>query len=485
MFSVFCHRRWWFVNVVLVTYRFRLCKTFSLKLQSILWTIYLRFRFSDIDITSNIHELIQNAAKIDLSWLNDLLCANGVITGNRVKSVEVLLLKRLQVSTVYRLSIEYTDVADSETRPSSLFLKLTGPDHGSDAQRDIGRSEADFYQNVAPRLGSPPLIKCLDAVYSPAGGTSHVLLEDLSPTHKQPLDPRPPSFVMSSRAVSTLATVHARFWNNPLLGNGVGTVFDNAWLRQFLHDLEKNVTHFLGFASDELSTVQRKTYERMLAVAPQIWGRLTNPNGLTVTHGDAHWWNFLYPKDPEKESVRIFDWQLWHIDLGARDLAFLLNFGGFAEPRPKLENHLKNVYFETLCANGVSGYSHSDFEEDYRQSVIRNLNLPVIFWTQGKSQNTWQSALRRVFSGPIPTIKSLFYNNSDFRIIQKCLPSMSIQPRSVASIKTKSWRWMSFPSNSDCLNRRSVTAYNDPEFNYVHNQAGEWNLIAMYCTIFT
>lgn len=204
-----------------------------------------------------------------------MLRINGLITSTRVKSVKVLLLKQLQVSTVYRLSIKYSDVADTDERRNYLFLKLTGTDHGSYAQRDIGKAEVDFYQNVAGRLASPPLIRCLDAAYSPENGTSHILLEDLSATHTQPVDPTALAYKMRARAVSALATVHAHYWNSPLLGKGVGTVFDDVWLDQFLRELEKNVTSFLDFASDLITADQRKAYERMLEVAPQIWGRLT------------------------------------------------------------------------------------------------------------------------------------------------------------------------------------------------------------------
>jgi Ser/Thr protein kinase RdoA (MazF antagonist) len=120
-----------------------------------------------------------------------------------------------------------------------------------------------------------------------------------------------------------------------------------------------------------------------------------DPANLTVTHGDCHWWNFLYPNDVNEQSVRIFDWHLWHVDLGARDLAFLLALGGFAEPRPQLEDELLKCYQSTLVSNGITDYSFEQLFSDYRWSAVRNLNIPVIFWTQGKHESTWRTALTR------------------------------------------------------------------------------------------
>ena len=90
-------------------------------------------------------------------------------------------------------------------------------------------------------------------------------------------------------------------------------------------------------------------------------------------------------------------WQLWHIDLGPRDLAFLIALGGFADRKPELESHLVNCYYRTLIDSGVQNYSWSGFWDDYRWSAIRNLNIPVIFWAQGKHPSTWQNALDRAF----------------------------------------------------------------------------------------
>ena len=312
-----------------------------------------------------------------------------------VSDFQVILKRNLPYSTVARIKVWYEN-PDSHL-PADFFLKLT-PGSATDSYSiDIGKKEVEFYKRLAPEMGCPALVRCFDATYSEASGRSSILMEGLSETHSQPEQNTAPCETLSRLAVKALAEAHAVWWNSPQLGKTVGQLFDEKMLAEFVKNLEMSVADFIKHSGVDLSTGQRKAYDLMLANANHIWGRLMNAKGLTVTHGDCHWWNFLYPKDADIDSVRIFDWHLWHIDLGARDLAFLLALGGFAEPRPKLEKALLHVYHETLVANGVLDYSRETLWEDYRWSAIRNLNIPVIFWSQGKHKSTWQTSLRRAF----------------------------------------------------------------------------------------
>jgi hypothetical protein len=57
----------------------------------------------------------------------------------------------------------------------------------------------------------------------------------------------------------------------------------------------------------------------------QPWLRLTDRQALTIAHGDAHTWNSLFPRTGQDEGPAfLIDWQLWHLDVGARDLAFFM-----------------------------------------------------------------------------------------------------------------------------------------------------------------
>lgn len=340
--------------------------------------------------------LITSFEQLTPEYLTDLFRRSGILDRGEVIKVTKKLTKKLHVSVVSRLEVGYS--ADSPASvPRNLFLKVSTPDLPKVVSSGRGK-EVEFYNSVAPEMDEPPFIRCYDAAFSPETSEYYLLMEDLSETHSQPKSPLPPSIEQSEAAVECLARLHAFWRDHPKLGNGIGTVFDDAWLSDFVDTLEKNVTAFMDFLGDKLTSERRRIYDRMLASKLKIWGRLTDAAGLTVTHGDAHWWNFLYPLDPANDCVRLFDWQLWHLDLGARDLAFVLALGGFSERRPNLESHLTRHYHNTLISHGVTNYAWDDFWTDYRFSAIRNLNIPVIQWSQGRSEHMWLSNLERAMS---------------------------------------------------------------------------------------
>jgi hypothetical protein len=340
-----------------------------------------------------MNHAVSNPDEVTPEWLTEVLNRQGVFVN--VAAVEVLLSKDLPYSTVARLGIKYFDNSGAD-RPQTLFLKLTSAET-HDADSTVGKNEVEFYRCVAPEMPSPPLVKCYDAAFSPETRRSHILMQDLFATHSQPDQNIAPSEADTRAAIKCLAKVHAHWWNDSRLGKTVGNVFDERWLVEFLDNFRKSLGRFCDFLGDELTPEQKDIYRLMDAAAPRIWRRLTQASGLTVVHGDMHWWNFLYPRNSDSGSVYIFDWHLWHLDLGARDLASLLALGGFAERRPEIETSLLRLYHETLLADGVEKYPWRDFWLDYLHSAIRNLNMPIIFWTQGKHESTWRTALDRAF----------------------------------------------------------------------------------------
>jgi len=320
-------------------------------------------------------------------WLTGVLSENGFLKHGEVTSIENILTKTLPLSVVSRLVVTYSSDVPA---PSRLFLKIS-----SDAVPEANNKEAEFYNSVAVGMNASPLIRCYDAAFSAESGRSHLLLDDLSETHFQPKSPLPPEPRHCELAVASMAELHAFWWDHSQLGNGIGALFNESELSAFLSDVEKNVRRFIDFLGDQLSAKRRKIYDRLLASKHEIWGHLTSASGLTVTHGDAHWWNFLYPRDASKHRVCLFDWQLWHIDLGARDIAFTIALGGYSERMASIEQDLVRHYYDSLIAHGVRNYTWVDCWNDYRWSALRNLNVPVVQWSQGKSEQLWRSNLER------------------------------------------------------------------------------------------
>lgn len=327
-------------------------------------------------------------------WLTSVLRKGGFLKRGKVISVQNKLTKPLILSIVSRLEVNYS--ADTlVSAPTKLFLKISRPDLSKTIFPYPHSKEVEFYSTIACEMNDPPFIRCYDAAYSPEDDKSHLLLEDLSETHFQPESPLPPSKLYCELAVEAMAQLHAFWWEHPRLGHEIGHLFDESELSAFVTEVEKNVIGFVDFLGDRLSVKRRAIYDRLLRSKYKIWGRLTEATGLTVTHGDAHWWNLLYPRDTVKHRVRLFDWQLWHVDLGARDLAFMIALGGYAERRAAMEQSLMRRYHESLRAHGVRNYTWNDCWNDYRWSAIRNLNVPVVQWSQGRGMELWWGNLER------------------------------------------------------------------------------------------
>jgi len=327
---------------------------------------------------------IRTAAEITPEWLENAL-ASGPDPQCSIDTVTTDMERELPVSKVARLVASYRE--NPKKLPDSFFLKLSKPDV------NVGVAEIAFYNAVSEPADTIP--HCYRAEADETSHSSYLLLEDLTDTHFQTEQETAPDREVSLEAVGTLARFHARWWNEPQLGVSVGKVFDGPWLDAFAAELSVSVDEFK--ATHQLPRDHVGARDLMVENSEMIWGRLTTRRGLTLTNGDLHWWNFMFPKNAERNSVRILDWQLWHVDLGVRDLAFLLAFGGFAEPRPMLELELVTHYYNCLTTNGVS-IGWEALWTDYRISAIRNLNLPIIFWKQGKHSSTVETALRRALA---------------------------------------------------------------------------------------
>lgn len=341
-----------------------------------------------------MEDVITTPEQITPGWLTGVLRKNGCLKDGKVIGVKNKLTKTLVVSVVSFLDVGYS-IEVPASAPSRLFLKVSRPNLSQAISSELNRKEVEFYRTIAPAMSDPPFIRCYDAAYSSEDDRSHLLLDDLSGTHFQPELPRPPSQLYCELAVECMAQLHAHWWEHPQLGKEIGKLFDESKLNAFVGKVEENVISFINFLGDRLSAERRKIYDQLLASKYKIWGRLTDVAGLTVTHGDAHWWNLLYPRDVGTHRVRLFDWQLWHVDVGARDMAFMIALGGYAKRRSSVEKNLMRRYYDSLIAHRVRNYTWDDCWNDYRWSAVRNLNIPVIQWSEGRSAEQWQGSLER------------------------------------------------------------------------------------------
>jgi hypothetical protein len=126
--------------------------------------------------------------------------------------------------------------------------------------------------------------------------------------------------------------------------------------------------------------------------------RFLGRNHMTVVFEDVHAGNFLYPRDPSRHSLKMIDWEQWHVNIGPHDLAYMMGLFWFPERRARLELPLLHRYHERLVAGGVQGYSWDECWADYRLSIARTLFVPVWQWGRERPPDIWWNHLERISS---------------------------------------------------------------------------------------
>lgn len=353
-------------------------------------------------------DAITDAGQVTPVWLTRALKREGVLSRGKVARIRQTSFSSV-TSSISRLEVRYSDSAPRDA-PRRLFLKCFVPDDSAPGLvekqlSDSGRREVEFYNVVAGHMtamSAVPVVRCYDARYSPERRRAHILLADVSDTHSVPPWPLPPLRAQCEQAVDALARCHAFWWEDPRLGNGVGEVPGEAVVSALVRELEEKFPRFVDFLGDRLPTEKRKLYERYFAsMLRRSFGlqglvRVSERQAITLIHGDGNWWNFLYPRNPAAGRVYVIDWQAWRVGVGTDDMVYLIGLNLDRERRHALETDLLKRYHGQLLEEGVDRYTWADCWNDYRESAIRFLAVPVWQWAVGMPAAIWWPSLNRI-----------------------------------------------------------------------------------------
>jgi thiamine kinase-like enzyme len=319
----------------------------------------------------------------------------GVLGEGQVRTVELEEPRDTILSHIVRLKLSYDGSAAGA--PASLILKTARSDRMDPAWL-AGRQEVAFYTEIAPRLPPGLVPRCFDAAWDANTNAWHLLLEDLAATHLIATAwPLPPNLHQCEIIVGSLARIHAEWWDNPALGVSVGTWLDADALAQRRQAFAAHLARFIDQHGDRLPVERRELYQRLADAAPRLAQRYLSRRNVTVTHGDAHVWNFLLPRDAGADDARLFDWDSWHIDVGAGDLAYMIALHWYPDRRQRYERHLLDRYHDALLARGVKGYDRRALDDDYRLSVLTRIVTPVWQAALNIPPVIWWSHLERIF----------------------------------------------------------------------------------------
>ncbi|NLE52456.1 MAG: hypothetical protein GX613_13740, partial [Chloroflexi bacterium] len=153
---------------------------------------------------------ITDFEQVTPEWLTEVLTRNGFIEQGAVASVE-LDAEKTNTAAVARLRLEWVEGTQASV-PRRLFLKL------ADFRREV-----DFYRTIVPSMKATPLIlNCYDAEYDANAGAAHLLLEEVSATHRPSAQTLPPSTPRYEMLINALAQFHAAWWDHPRIYGDIG-----------------------------------------------------------------------------------------------------------------------------------------------------------------------------------------------------------------------------------------------------------------------
>ena len=314
-------------------------------------------------------------SSLTAAYLTELLARAGRLPGGgRVTAVTEETTRTTLISTLVRVRLEYA--GDGKSAPTHLLIKSPRTD-GAVSFIDEGRKEAAFYTEVAPHSPADVLTTCFEGVGSQGDGAGYIVVEDLSATHHVLSDwPVSPTRADCERFLESLARFHAAWWEHPALGASVGRFMEDAAFAAFVERFAARWTDFRTLLGDRLSPARTDRYVRLLRAMPRLFDRYRSRRHLTIVHGDAHWWNALFPNEGT-EAVRIIDWADWRIDTASDDLAYMMALHWYPERRARLEAPLLRYYHDRLVVHGVRGYGFDALVDDYRLSAVWQMTVPV------------------------------------------------------------------------------------------------------------
>jgi len=239
------------------------------------------------------------------------------------------------------LTLTYGDRASPDAPPRLFFKMSSGQD---------GAREVRFYEAMQDHGSDVPLSKVYAAAYADDG--FHLLMDDLSVTHKAADQEIPPYRWQCEAAMDTLARLHAR-WRGDiefLRAMDKYPLADTGWT--FDMNMAPAYTEFLEWLGERLPPRTQAIYEKVIESLPRLSLRYRDVSMLTLIHGDAHFWNFLYPKVQGSHPAYLIDWEALDVGTGLEDVAYGMVLFWTAERRSRLERGLVERYHRGVIRAG-------------------------------------------------------------------------------------------------------------------------------------
>jgi hypothetical protein len=247
-------------------------------------------------------------------------------------------------------------------------------------------SEVTYYTRDYIDLPDALLVRCYDGAYDPEQHRYHLLLDDMSATHKAAYDLQP-TLAHGQALAEGLAIMHAHWWGEARLRQIGASFHDAAHLRRFVAIGEPGIPHVHSHFGVKLKPHWLELIHQIFAQLPdRLAVRAQDKSHFTLLHGDPNPGNMLVPHVGERLLYLIdqqpFDWSIttWS---GAYDLAYVMALYWESDLRRELEIPVLHHYHHSLTARGVQGYGWDQLFDDYRLCVALMVPVAVEYMRDG------------------------------------------------------------------------------------------------------
>lgn len=313
---------------------------------------------------------------ITKEWLTAVLCKN--IPGAEVMSFRIADFSNGS-SNRARIYLCYNDAGFKAGLPGTVFCKgsMTVSNRRLLATNGAGEGEANFFNKVRHRLSLEAPIP-IHAVFDPKTCGYIVVMIDMgNPGRFCGLH----SYINQNQAcnmVTTLARLHAPFYNSPELGTD--TLPFLPWHEWWRRNIDKGNPGFVefcdqGFAAAE-EVIPASIFKRRSEIWPATEASVARHKELPLglMHSDVHVGNWYIADNGE---LGLTDWQVINCGHWSRDFIYALTTSLTIEDRRAWLPELLRHYLDVMQAFGAPKIDYDDAMLNLRQQLL----VALAFWT--------------------------------------------------------------------------------------------------------
>jgi len=309
---------------------------------------------------------------VTAEWLSKALSRHKEITRAGIKAVQVNALQDLDgsVGQMARINLDYSQVSDDV--PSSLIGKFSTTNPViRDLANKAGLYKREIYFFEANGSDDLPIPRCYYGAVDTDTGASLLLLEDLG--HYQISDiVKGASSSEAEGVMDCLATLHAKWWDNPKLESmpWLPPFNQNIQLMRSLIKWEAVLQHVKSSLPDfQLADSFLEVVQNFDHYLKPFSNHFTK-SPLTCIHCDLHLDNLLFSASQDEPPIMMIDWQFVAQGRGITDIAYFMIRSISPEQRRKTEHSLVKRYHDSLVKKGVNNYSFDDCWAEYQHAFF-------------------------------------------------------------------------------------------------------------------